>query len=153
MKSLGGQKELLDVLPGPFLINHVNLLHHPRVEYSEPTANILLADPSVRPDDIEIPKHGISHLSPGLNDVTITDLWVVDVALDTKNVIASYLHSIVFFRGRLEHDDSPLFYHVVIPEYYLEVLVLLLTNDWASRVDYASLAEYHVAYDLVQAQI
>ena len=153
MKSFGGQEKFLDVFLGPFFINYVDLLHHSRVEYPEPTADILLADSGVRSDDIEIAKHGIPHLSPGLDDITIPNLWIVDVALDAKDIIASYLHGIILFGGRLEHDDRSLFNHVVIPEDDLEVLVLLLANDRAGRVDYAALAEYHVAHDLVQAQV
>ena len=149
MKSFGCQEKFPNILLCPFFINDVDFFHNSRVEYSESTTNILLADPSIWSNDIEISEHCISHFSSGLDDIAISDLRIIDVTLDSKDIVAPYLHGVIFFWGWLEHYHRSLFYHVVISEYYLEVLIFFLANDRACWVYDAPLAKYHIADYLV----
>jgi len=96
LQSFGGDEEFLYVLSGPLLVYHVDLLHDAWVEDAEVAADVLLADLGVRANDVVVADDSVFDLGPSLYEVAVADLSVEDVALDAENVIAAYLHDIVF---------------------------------------------------------
>ena len=113
--------------------------------------DILFANFCIRANDVIVTDDPIFDFSPCFNYVTISNLCVLNVAFDTKYVIVADSHCIIFFRCGFEHDYGSLFYDIVIPEDYFEILFLVIANDRTSGIDDAPLSKNDGAYDLVQS--
>ena len=153
VKIFGCDIKLFDILFCPLFVNYVYFLHDSWIEYSEFISYVLLTYPRIWANDVEVSQHCLSDLCSWFDDVSISNVWVVDVALYSKDVVAAYFHNIVFLWGWLEHDDCSLFNDIVISKEDFEVLVLLFTDDGTSGVNDASLAEDDVSYDFIKTEI
>ena len=153
VKVFSSDIKLFDILFGSLFVNYVYFLHDPRIKYSEFISYVLLTYPRIWANDVEVSQHCLSDLCSWFDDVSISNVRVVDVALYSKDVIAAYFHNIVFLWGWLEHDDCSLFNDIVISKDNFEVLVLLFTDDGTGGVDDASLAEDDVSYDFIKTEI
>ena len=96
MKSFGREKQFFNILFCPLFVNYINLLHNSRIKDSKSTSNVLFADSSIRPYDIETSKRCVPYFSPGLNHIPITNMRIANIAFDSKKVVATYFHRIVF---------------------------------------------------------
>lgn len=153
LQSFSSDEQLLYILSRPLFIDYINFFHYTRIEYSKMASNIFFTYLSIWTNDIVVANNTIFNLSTSLDNVTLTDLSVKYVAFNTKYIIASYLHNVIFLWGGLKHNNCSLFDDIVISKNDLEVFLFSLTNDGTGGIDYASFAKYNIANYLVKPKI
>jgi len=153
LQSFSSDEQLLYILSRPLFIDYINFFHDTRIEYSKMASNIFFTYLSIRTNDVVVANYTIFNLSSRLDNVTLTDLSVKYVAFNTKYIIASYLHNVIFLWSGLKHNNCSLFDDIVISKNDLEVFLFSLTNDGTGGIDYASFAKYNITNYLVKPKI
>lgn len=114
-------------------------------------AYILFTYFGVWPDYVKVTEVGLSDLCSCFYHVSISYMWVEEVAFDSKDVVVPYFHHVVFFWGGFEHDDCSFFDDIEISKDDFEVFVFFLADDRTGGVDDAALAEDDIADYFVEA--
>lgn len=102
---------------------------------------------------ISVSKSYIFYLSPWLYNVTISNITIINVGKDSKDIIRTDFHNILALRLWFENNQCLFLNDVVIAKNDFEGLVFILAENRACGIYYATLAKNNSALYLVLAEI
>ena len=135
------------------LVKNVDNFYFPRVEKPVVVPEILFWQFDFWPYWIAISQLDLLDLCLWLNDVTVSNVTVVDVWEDPKDVVWSDFHSVLSFDVGFEDDKCFFLNDVVVTKDNFKWFLLPFAQYWAGGVNDTALSENDIALDLVLTHV